>query len=141
MNQLFLAPEPLLSAHGLGRWGGAEVWAVVRLGAAVLSSALLPAPRTMEQPKAGAPLGFPQGTQPAHWSQSPRRPPPPSSQRELGSLRASSSLRPWRASLTMCFSVSPQGRDCTVPINTCIQNPCLHGGTCHLSETHKGGFR
>ncbi|XDB61699.1 hypothetical protein AB1E18_015057 [Capra hircus] len=33
-----------------------------------------------------------------------------------------------------------QGRDCTVPINTCIQNPCLHGGTCHLSETHKGGF-
>lgn len=37
--------------------------------------------------------------------------------------------------------LSPQGRDCTVPVNTCIQNPCLHGGTCHLSDTHKGGFR
>lgn len=35
----------------------------------------------------------------------------------------------------------PQGKDCTVPINTCIQSPCLHGGTCHLSESHKDGFR
>lgn len=27
-----------------------------------------------------------------------------------------------------------------MPINTCIQNPCQHGGTCHLSESHKDGF-
>lgn len=28
-----------------------------------------------------------------------------------------------------------------MPINTCIQNPCQHGGTCHLSESQKDGFR
>ncbi|XP_055963938.1 slit homolog 3 protein [Sorex fumeus] len=33
-----------------------------------------------------------------------------------------------------------KGRDCSVPINTCIQNPCQHGATCLLSDTHKEGF-
>ncbi|XP_010170190.1 slit homolog 3 protein-like, partial [Antrostomus carolinensis] len=32
------------------------------------------------------------------------------------------------------------GRDCSVPINSCIQNPCQNGGTCHLAEANKDGF-